>query len=62
VSTAFHVLAVLTVIFLVLGIWLCKLADRPGDDFGAVFPGLLSLAVAALCFLAWLVLAIVRAW
>lgn len=48
------ILAVLTVVF-------GKMADRPGDDFGAVFPAIACGAGAILCALAWLILIIFKA-
>ena len=61
-ATAIHVLFFAWLALGVLAFFLFKAADRPADDFGAVFPAIGVAALAVLCFLVWLVLLVARAW
>ena len=47
--------------FMAISFYFYKAADRPGDDFGAAFPALLSFAITGLLALSWIVLIIIKA-
>lgn len=61
-STALWVSFAAFVLFAIAAGFLLKAADRPGDDFGAVFPGLFAAAVSVVAFLVWVILLVVKVW
>ena len=50
-------LLIATLIFWALSWWAFKAADRPGDDFGAVFPALGAGAVSVILTVVYVALA-----
>lgn len=50
------------VVFSVLAAVFARMADRPGDDFGAVVPAGLCFVMAILSLLVWLVLLAIHKW
>ena len=61
-ANAIHALFFAWLALGVLAFFLFKRADRPGDDFGAVFPAIGVAGLTVLCFLVWLALLVVRVW
>lgn len=49
-------------VFLILALFLLRAADKPGDDFGAVYPGLLCAAICVICGIVWIVLVLIHLW
>lgn len=59
--TALYVTGFGALIFGAITFYFYRAADRPGDDFGAAIPALLSVGVTGLLALAWIILIVIKA-